>query len=304
MLSIIIPSRVDEFLQKTIDILLQKAEEEVEIIVVLDGYWPNPTIKDDPRVRVVHQGTQFDNKGMRAGINVGMALARGKYVMKIDEHCNVDQGYDRKLKEDCADNWVVIPRRYRLNYETFENLEDGRPPIDYMHIDYPFQRPNDRTCGLHGAEWKRPERNNILIDRTPSMQGSCYFTTKKWWDTIIGPLDDVNYGTFTQEAQEIGMKTWFSGGEVIVNKKTWYSHLHKGKLGKGYGFSNQQYKKHGESMNKGRIFCRDYWLNTKDYKYDWDWFMTLFPDMPGWGNDWKEKIDRDKAVEVEKLEIN
>jgi glycosyltransferase involved in cell wall biosynthesis len=296
--SVIIPSRNSQFLQQTIDDLLAKAEAPVEIIVVLDGYWPVPMVNQDPRVIVVHQGTIHNSRGMREAINTGMALAQGKYVMKIDEHCMVDQGWDVKLAADCEDNWVVIPRRYRLNAEEWTLVEDGRPPIDYMHIDYPFQRPKDATCGLHGGEWRQRynDRKDILIDDNPSFQGSCYFMTKKHWD-FLGPMDTEKYGPFTQEAQEIGMKTWLSGGRVIVNKKTFYAHFHKGKTGKGYGFSNAQYVLFTAAKERGRLFCRDYWLSTKDYKYDWEWFMQKFPDMPGWGLDWKERIVIDRELE-------
>ena len=302
MLSIIIPSRVDEFLQKTIDDLLLKAEGEVEVIVVLDGYWPDPMIKDDPRVRVVHHGTLHNNYGMRASIDKGMALAKGKYVMKIDEHCMLDQGYDVKLAADCEDNWVVIPRRYRLDAENWTIIEDGRPPIDYMFVAYPYQRPHDKTCGLHGEIWKRPGRENILIDDTPTCQGSCYFTTRDWWYKAIGPMNSENYGQFTHEAQEVTLNTWFMGGRVIVNKKTWYAHLHKGKTGKKYGFSNAQYRKHGVEKEKGRVFCIDYWINNKFPKaiYDWEWFIEKFKPIPGWSENWKEDLIRDKKIEDEK----
>ena len=74
--------------------------------------------------------------------------------MKIDEHCLLDQGYDTKLKADCEDNWVVIPRRYRLEPEEWVVVEDGRPPIDYMYLANPFERPHDIEYGLHGSEWK------------------------------------------------------------------------------------------------------------------------------------------------------
>lgn len=302
MLSVIIPSRCDEYLQKTIDDLLLKAEGEVEIIVVFDGYWPNPMIKDDPKVRFIHHGTQFDNNGMRDSINKGMALAKGEYVMKIDEHCMLDQGYDVKLIADCEDNWVVIPRRYRLDAENWKIVEDGRPPIDYNYLAYPYQRYHDQTCGLHGEEWKRPDRKDILIDDTVSCQGSCYFTTREWWFKMIGPLDDENYGPFTHEAQEVCNKSWLGGGRVIVNKKTWYAHMHKGKLGKKYGFSNSQYRVHQDLKEKGRLFCIDFWINNKWDKrvHDFEWFFEHFGLFPGWNETWKEDLIRDKKIEDEK----
>lgn len=296
--SIIIPSRSDQYLAKTIRDLLKKAETKIEIIVVCDGIWPEEIV-DDERVIYVHHGTEHNHRGMREGINTGVALARGKYLMKTDEHCMFDQGFDKKLIADCKEDWVVIPRRLRLNPDKWELIHDGRPPIDYMHIDYPYQRPLDKTCGLHGAEWRARynERKGVLIDDTPSMQGSCYFMHKSHWEKVIKRLETENYGTFTQEAQEIGMKTWFTGGRVVVNKKTWYAHYHKGKRGKGYGFSTEQYMRHTAGTEKGRLYCINYWLYTKDYKYDWQWFVDVkFPDMPGWGKDWMERIvkDRDK----------
>ncbi len=297
MLSVVIPSRSDQWLQKTVDDLLAKAGGEVEVIVVYDGRWADPILRDDPRVVQVHHGEVHNNLGMRESINTGMALARGEYVMKIDEQCMVDQDYDLKLMADCEDNWVVIPRRYRLIPESWTIEEDGRPPIDYMYLAYPYERPLDKTCGLHGAEWRRRtiDRADILIDDTMSWQGSCYFMKKSYWEALINPLDDTHYGTFTQEAQEIGNKVWLSGGRLVVNKKTWYAHWHKGKNGKGYGFSNEQYKRHLLGTERGRLYCIDYWLNTKEYEHDFEWLLTKFWPVPTWPDNWKEQLPIDKA---------
>jgi glycosyltransferase involved in cell wall biosynthesis len=284
---------VDQYLQQTIDDLLAKAEGEIEIIVVLDGYWPDPIVRDDPRVIILHQGMIHDNIGMRGAINSASEIARGDYIMKIDEHCMVDQGFDVKLAADCEDDWVVIPRRYRLDADNWQIVEDGRPPVDYMYLAYPYERPYDRNCGLHGSEWKRPERNHILIDDTMSWQGSCWFLKKSYWDKLLYPLDDKNYGPFTQEAQEIGNKVWLSGGRLVVNKKTWYAHFHKGSKGKGYGFSREQYKRHEAAKERGRLYCIEYWLNTKDYKHDFEWLLQKFWPVPTWPENWKERIKLD-----------
>lgn len=305
MLSVIIPSRVDQYLQQTIDDLLKHAEGDIEIIVILDGYWPSPMVKDDPRVRIIHHGSLHDNRGMRASINAGIAISEGEFIMKIDEHCMVDQGFDTKLKADCEDDWVVIPRRYRLDAEnwklTSETQGDKRPPIDYMYVSYPYERPYDRSCGLYGAEWKRPERNDILIDDTMTWQGSCYFTKKAYWDKLFpNGLDDENYGTFNHEAQEISNTVWLSGGRLVVNKKTWYAHLHKGKTGKGYGFSREQYKQHTADKEKARLYAIDYWLNTKDFKYDWEWLINKFAPVPTWPENWQERLKIDAETDWSK----
>lgn len=304
--SVIIPSRSAQYLKKTVDDLFAKAEGDVEVVVVYDGRWPEPNemLTDNPRLIQIHHGEVHNNYGMRESINAGVRVSTGDYLMILDEQCGVDQGYDVKLVADCQDDWVVIPRRKRLEPESWTLIEDGRSDIDYMYVEYPYVRPLDKTQGLHGAEWKQRGRDrlNILIDDTPTMQGSCYFMSRKWWDKIIGELDSTNYGTFTMEAQEVGLKTWLSGGRVVVNKKTWYSHWHKGHGGKGYGFSNEQYRRHAEGMEKGRLYAIEYWLRTKDLKYDWDWFVTQqFPDMPGWSADWKERVEKDRLNDYSTL---
>jgi len=298
--SVIIPSRSPQYLQKTVDDILAKAEASVEVIVVLDGYWPSPMLRDDSRVRLIHHGTIHDNMGMRESINRGVAVARGKYIMKLDEHCSLDQGYDKKLMADCDEDWVVIPRRYRLDPESWTLIEDGRPPIDYMHISYPYERPYDRRCGLYGGgidKQRTVDRKDVLIDDTMAWQGSCYFMHKSYWDRLIVRLEDENYGTFNHEAQEVGFKVWLSGGRLVINKKTWYSHWHKGKNGKGYGFSTEQYRRHEADKEKARRYCLDFWLNNKwespPRKYDFEWLIDKFWPVPGWPEDWKTRIWED-----------
>ena len=292
-LSVVIPSRSPQFLAGTVRDLLQKAETNIEVIVVLDGIWPEEYV-EDKRVVYIHHGLVHDNIGMRGSINAGMDLARGKYVMKIDEQCMVDQGFDKKLMADCEDNWVVIPRRERLEPDNWTLVKDGRPPVDYMYLAYPYERPFDKTCGLHGSEWRERarERAEILIDDTMSWQGSCWFTTKEYWEKLLNPLDDINYGPFTQEAQEIGNKVWLSGGRLVVNKKTWYAHWHKGSKGKGYGFSREQYQKHMDGTERGRVYCIDYWINNRweGRKYDFEWLLQKFWPVPTWPENWKEQI--------------
>ncbi|MCK5408822.1 MAG: glycosyltransferase, partial [Candidatus Heimdallarchaeota archaeon] len=297
LLSIVIPNRNEMFLKKTVDDILSKAEGDIELIIVMDGIWVDIDEFTDIRIRMLHHGTERDSRGMRASINAGMAVAQGEYVMKIDGHCMVDKGFDVKLKAVCKDNYIVIPRRHRLDPEEWKIADGGKLPVDYMAIDYPFKTPFHHANGLHGHIWNQRyhENKDIEIDDTPSFQGSCYFMTRKHWDEVVGPLNDENYGPFSSEAQEVGFKTWFSGGRVVVNKNVWYAHLHKGKkFGRGFAFSNAQYKKHLAEIQKGQKYCIDYWMNTKDYEYDWEWFMNKFPNMPNWEKDWKGQIERDK----------
>ncbi len=294
--TVIIPSRQPEFLQKTVNDLIEKAVGDIEIIVIYDGYWPDTPLTPDKRLRILHQGVFHDNFGMRRAINDGVALAQGEYIMKIDEHCMMSKGWDHSLKASCTGDSIVIPRRKRLDPEKWELIEDGRPPIDYMFVSYPYKQRYDRSCGLYGAEDRQRhyDREELIIDTTMTMQGSCWFLRKDYFYKLLPHgMEEFRYGMFNHEAQELSNTAWLSGGQVLVNKDCWYAHYHKGSKGKGYGFSNAQYKRFTADKEKARRFAIDYWLTTKDFKHDWAWFMEKFAPVPTWPENWITKINED-----------
>lgn len=306
MVSVIIPSRSAQWLKKTVEDLLNKAGGEVEVVVVYDGRWaePDEMPPNDPRVVQIHHGLIHDNYGMRESINAGVRVARGQFIMVLDEQCAVSQGYDVRLSSICEGNWVIVPRRYRLDPENWKIIEDGRKPIDYMYIEYPYRKAYDKTQGLHGAEDRQRyyDRKNIEVDDLMTMQGSCYFMKKTWWDKILpNGLDSSKYGNFTMEAQEVSMTTWLSGGRVVVDKASHYVHWHKGSKGRGYAFTTEQYKRHQEGMEKGRLFAIQYWLSTQDYEYDFAWLIKKFWPVPGWKETWKTDIITDREKDYSTL---
>jgi len=259
MLSIVIPSFKDPLLQRTVDEILEKAEGEIEIIVVLDGYTPEKPLKENPRVRVL----KFEeNQGMRAAINFGLSASQGEYVMKTDEHCSFDKGFDIKLLSNIEDNWIVVPRRYRLDTEKWEIMED---PIDYERL------LTDRPDKIGGVQWgKRAlERKDILLDETMVFQGSCWVMSRKHWN-FLGGLQQEGYGKFAQEAIEIALKTWLSGGKVMVNKNTWYAHKHR-KFGRPYRTNSPE-------IDAGNKYSMNFWLNNRweQRTHDLEWLMKRF----------------------------
>jgi len=285
-LSIIIPANNEIFLTKTIEDLLNKASGEIEIIVNLNGNWPDP-ILDDKRITYIHPAT---DRGMRWGINAAVSLAQGKHIMKTDGHCMFAPGFDKVLIENhLKDNWVQIPRRYSLDAENWR-INTSRPHRDYMYLCYP-QKGKSHDDGMHGVEWWERQRertdSKYDIDDTPSMQGSCWFMTKNHFDNFLHGLSEEGYGTFSQESQEIGNKTWLGGGAMKVNKKTWYAHLHKGKhYGRMYHVSRAQ----NQSMIDGTNWSAEYWMNNRweGRVHDIAWLIEeKFPGMPTWDKDWR-----------------
>jgi glycosyltransferase involved in cell wall biosynthesis len=264
MLSIIIPSRNNPewpFLQKTVDDIFDKATGDVEVIVVLDGFWPNPPLKERQGLTIVHNS---EVKGMRYGINVGANLAKGKYIAKCDDHCMFDKGFDEKLAADCDDDWLSVPSRYSLDGELWKRKYG---PIDYLYLTYPFHCDNQFGFGFHGKKWygekgftggyfdRDKKLRHILIDDIVAFQGSFWFMPRKLFFRI-GEMKDPGYYDH-QEAQELSFKVWTSGGRCIVNKNTWYAHLHKGpRYGRGYHLLKHQ-------MIKSQIHSCDVWMNNR-----------------------------------------
>lgn len=264
MLSVIIPSYNDPLLQKTIDSILagSKLGTELEIIPVLNGYIPKTPLKEDPRVRPLYIEK---NIGMRNGINQGVKASKGYYLMKCDSHCMFADGFDAQIIADIEDNWVVIPRRYKLDTDKWIICEDDTRPIDYERLV--IDRP-DKIGGLYSPS-RTKERKDILVDEVMVFQGSCWVMSKKHWDSL-GGLSEEGYGTFAQEAIEISLKTWLGGGKVMVNKKTWYAHQHR-KFGRTH-------KINSEELKAGNKYSRDFWLNNRWEKrvHDLEWLMDRF----------------------------
>lgn len=213
MLSVIIPARNEPYLQATVNDLLAKARGDVEITVVLDGYWPDPILKDDKRLRQIHYSTP---RGMRNAINSAVRVSKGEYLLKCDAHCMFDQMYDEKLIKYCEPTWVVVPVRYTLNPKNW--TRDNRPH-EFQYI---------RQRDFKGKGWPEyAERvNGEMLCDLMTTQGSCWFMHKKFFEDI-GGLDEKNFGTMGREAQEVCLKTWLSGGRFVLSRHTWYAHWSK-----------------------------------------------------------------------------
>jgi glycosyltransferase involved in cell wall biosynthesis len=286
--SCIIPAGENEqFLTHTAIDLIKKASGDVEVIAVLDSWWPDPPLPDYPNLKIIHRSTRM---GMRASINAGAAIATGDYLLKCDAHCLFAEGYDELLSADCDDNWVVIPRRFSLDAENWAIENNRKPPRDYHYLCYPgWDKPHD--AGMHGVEW--PERGKQRsdpqydIDDNMSCQGSCWFMPKKHFANFLGGLSEVGYGTFTQEFQEVGNKTWLGGGAVKINKKTWYAHLHKGSR---YGRMWHMSRKDHDEVVAGHGWSARYWMTNQweGRVHDFEWLIEKFWPVPTWGNNMEE----------------
>lgn len=282
MLSILIPARNEQYLEKTIRSVLNAAEGDIEVIAVLDGYIPDPQIHmDDDRVVFIHNSEPI---GQRQSINLAARKAKGKYIMKLDAHCNVAKGFDTILARDCEYDMTMIPRMYNLDVITWQPKEitDYAKAVrrgkvtDYMYI-------GTVNGSLRSLYYPRKDRGNIhihnknkLIDEIMCCMGPCFFMHKdRFWE--LGGCDE-GHGGWGQQGVEVACKAWLSGGSLVVNKNTWFSHWFRGggvaeghKPGWPYPIRQKQ-------IDAARAYSTDLWVNNKwsGQKRDFEWLNNKF----------------------------
>lgn len=296
--SVIVPARNERFLVKTIDDVFAKARGEVEVVAVLDGGpWPDDWAAVTARHPNLHTIYHAEPKGMRPSINEAVASAvsrKTKYILKSDAHCMFDEGFDEKLKADMAPNWVVVPRRKRLDAENWTLTDTHKPDIDAHYLSFPDDPADFGGPGLNGKVWaeRAAKRIDVLIDTEMSSQGSCWFMEAKYFYELE-LMDAESYGTFWNEMQEIGLKAWLSGGQLMVNKKTWYAHLHKGKhtvaadgrTGRGYHLDERQLKQ-GRNHTMKWLYNEAWGRQTLPFKM----LIERFWPVLGWPEDWESIV--------------
>ena len=327
-LSILIPSKNEMFLGKTVEDALANIEAETEIIVVLDGEWGENSIPQHPRVNVIYTPVTI---GQRAAANLAAKLSRAKYVMKIDAHCSFDKGFDRIMIEgmkEKGDNTTMVPimrnlwafdwKCKRCGWTKYQGPTPDRCPQCH---DSRYIRRKIKWIGKHNPQstsytfdsephfqyfedWKhRPkyaEDKAKGFTETMSLQGSCFMCTReKYWELM---LCDESFGSWGNQGIEVAAKTWLSGGQVLCNHKTWYAHMFRTQGG-DFGFP---YAQHGREVQKTKNAVRDLFFNNAWPKqiYPLSWLIEKFAPVPGWTDESLKKLkEKDGLVKTPRLMV-
>ena len=296
-LSVIIPGRSEMFFKQTIDNVLANMRGDTEIIAVCDGSWPDPPIIDHPKVTVVHF---TEPVGQRAAVNIGAQISRAKFIMKLDAHCAVDEGFDEKLSGHCDYDWTVIPRMYNLH------AFDWICPDGHRRYQGPPGPCQEAGCGketVRDIVWKprlarrtdfarfdktpqfqywgnyknRPEAQGKDCDVMCSVGASFFMHRQRFLD--LGGMDE-DHGSWGQFGLEMACKAWLSGGRHVVNKRTWFSHMFRTQ-NDGFGFP---YPISSQAQERARKHSRWLWLegNWPKAVRPLSWIVDKFAPVPDW----------------------
>jgi len=305
-LSILIPARNEMWLSKTVEDILEHIEGKTEVIVGLDGAWASPVIKDDPRVTILHY---TESIGQRAMTNKLARLSEAKYIAKTDAHCSFDKGFDVKLMSNMKDDWTIVPIMRNLwvfNWmckKCGNEVYQGQTPTSCSKCDNTtdFERKmywkgkhNPQSTSYcfdtephfqYFREYKKtPEYKESLktgMTETMSLQGSFFMMTRnKYWE--LNACDE-EFGSWGSQGLEVAIKTWLSGGKVMVNHSTWYAHLFRTQGG-DFGFP---YNQPGRKVQKAKKHAKDLFFNNKwnGAVHPLSWLVEKFAPVPGWNQD-------------------
>jgi len=266
-------------LQRTLDSIYQNATGEFEVIVGFDGepYFNYLATKDN------YKEIRFPSVvGIKTNLNALAAVATGKYLFKLDAHCSVGERIDEIMQEDISDDWIVMPRFKIIKDDWSIQMRDGKEEFyDYFYLCCPFTDPKGFRFKA-GGHWRErtDERLDTLIDETPQIHGSGWFINKDRYFELGGFPNIDPYG-HAQEPIWLALKNQLMGGKCMVNKKTWYAHLH------------QQGNKRGYSMDKAQE-DKSYLLASTTFMKDpriIPWLEKNMP-MPTWPDNWLELVRR------------
>lgn len=235
---------------KTVQSILDNSSlgDELEVVVVLDGYEPEFELVVDQRVRYIRQ----ENTGMRGAINRGVKESTGEYIARFDEHIMVCKDWDKILLENITDTDIWTGLRYFLDPVKWERMDKEPVWAERLIID------KDRHK-FAGVRCKKPEGD---IFEVTAMQGSFWIMSRKHWDNVIGELQSEGYGNLYQDSVEMVFKTCKSGGKLMRNNKMWFAH-------KDRTFS-RTHNIDGSESQKSFDYARELWKDDfEKYKKEW-----------------------------------
>jgi hypothetical protein len=217
------------------------------------------------------------------------------------------------LIDGVEDNWTVVPTMFNLHAFSWKCMKCGKLTYQGPHPTKCEDCDNTKNFTrklIWQPRWnrkteswnfdkdlhfqydnefkKRPGCGDIV--ETMSLIGACFMLTKEKWFELN--VCDEEHGSWGQQGTELSCATWMSGGRLVVNRKTWFSHLFRTQ--KDFGFP---YPQSNTQVNHAREYSREKWTTGKFDKQvrPMSWIIEHFWPVPGWS---PEDIQKLKQSEV------
>jgi glycosyltransferase involved in cell wall biosynthesis len=296
-LSVIIPSRNEEWLNRTIIDVLENSSEKAEVIAIIDGQAYNDILPEPhERLTIVLLNKSV---GQRSATNIGVRLSKAKWVAKADGHTCYGKNFDTILLADAKDNQAIVPTMKNfhvfdwvceLGHRRYQGpsgkcLECGKPTEKDV-VWRAKESPNSRSYCFDSephfqyfGDYLKRMKKVPDITQTMSLQGSFFMVTrKKYWELGLG--DEKLFSNWGSQGLQIANSYWLTGGEVVVNNKTHYAHMFRTQ---GGDFTFPYPISHKETL-KNRERARQNYFHSKWRKqvYPMSWLLEKFWPVKGW----------------------
>jgi len=220
MVSVIMPARDCEepYIQKTIDNLRETAVGPIEIIVICDGWegkYGDFTL------------CTAECEGQRAICNKAVKYAKGKYLYRLDAHVAMSDGWDARMKSSCGEKDLICPVFDHLDIETWSPT--GRDTA-FWYLDPELKCASVRP-------WIPPQLRKIE-EPTMAQPGGAWMVRKKRYEELGG--HDEWLGKHGAVGPEWSLKTWLTGGNVLIRTDVVCSHYFRSKSPYGYDWNERE----------------------------------------------------------------
>ncbi len=299
-LSVLIPARNEMWLRHTVDDVLRNLRADTEIIVIADGQLPLEPLKQHPRVQFVYLPTAI---GQRAATNLAARISTARYIMKLDAHCAVDEGFDAKLiaaAAELGEDVTQVPAQYNLHvfdwvcsacqYRSYQGPTPSECPKCQQRgtaqrelVWNAIRRRTeawrfDKTLHFqYWGEWANRHKHEEFTDVMCCL-GACWFLSRERYWTLDG-LDE-QHGSWGQMGVELACKSWLSGGRMVCTKRTWFSHMFRTQGG-DFSFP---FPLSGREVSAAREHSRKLWVGDAWPKavHPLSWLIDKFAPVPDW----------------------
>ena len=194
LISIMVPVyNVEKYLRQCLDSIVNQTYSNLEIILIDDGSKDSSGdicdeyAKLDSRIVVIHQ----ENRGLSQTRNVGIAAAKGEYIMFVDSDDWVDREMCFVLLNSLLDNHAEVAMCSYVREYPDRSLPKEIYPTDMLFDNLAFQR---RLCGLVGEELANPENLdscNMMCAKMYPLQATQKIKLVDFKE--IGPSEDLMF---------------------------------------------------------------------------------------------------------------
>lgn len=214
-LSVIIPSRDEALVEKTIEDVLFHAESNTEVLVGLDG-WSQPISDEDLYLAQfkykgrVHFLKSVKGIGQRQITNKLVEMSKARYIFKVDSHTSFQQGFDKQMISEMDDRTILAPLMGVLEPISW-TINGNKMTSRYCFgkdfvMKYDEENGNPETMALQGSAWMITREN--------------YF---KW------NVCDETLGGWGAQGVELGIAAWLNGGRCRTTREVYYGHVFRHK---------------------------------------------------------------------------